>query len=34
LVGFNAGRPAIEIESWSDERILTTSLGVLGRLHW
>ena len=34
LVGFNAGRPAIEVESWSDERILTASLDVLGRLRW
>jgi monoamine oxidase len=34
LVGFNAGRPAVEIESWSDEQILTASLDVLGRLHW
>ena len=34
LVGFNAGRPAIELESWSDERILTASLDVLGRLRW
>ena len=34
LVGFNAGRPAVEVESWSDERILTASLDVLGRLRW
>jgi len=34
LVGFNAGRPAVEVGSWSDERILTASLDVLGRLRW
>ena len=34
LVGFNAGRPAIELGSWSDERILPASLDVLGRLRW
>jgi len=34
LVGFNAGRPAVEVGSWSDDRILTASLDVLGRLRW
>ena len=34
LVGFNAGRPAVEVGSWSDERILTASLDVLSRLRW
>lgn len=34
LVGFNAGRPADEIETWSDDETLATALDVLGRIQW
>ncbi len=34
LVGFNAGRPADEIEAWSDEETLDLALGTLGRIRW
>ena len=34
LVGFNAGRPADEIETWSDDETLATALDVLGRIRW
>ena len=34
LVGFNAGRSTADIGSWTDERILSASLDVLGSLHW
>ena len=34
LVGFNAGRPADEIETWSDAETLSAALDVLGRIQW
>ena len=34
LVGFNAGRPADEVERWSDDETLDAALGVLGRIRW
>lgn len=34
LVGFNAGRPAAEIESWSDDETLDAALDVLRRIRW
>lgn len=34
LVGFNAGRPADEVERWSDEETLDLALGTLGRIRW
>ncbi|SVC24005.1 uncharacterized protein METZ01_LOCUS276859, partial [marine metagenome] len=34
LVGFNAGRPADEMETWSDDETLAAALDVLGRIRW
>ncbi len=34
LVGFNAGRPADEMESWSDTETLAAALDILGRIRW
>ena len=34
LVGFNAGRPADEIESWSDDETLDLALGTVGMIRW
>ena len=34
LVGFNAGRPADEVERWSDDETLGAALGILERIRW
>ena len=34
LVGFNAGRPADEMEAWSDAETLQAALDVLGKIRW
>ncbi len=34
LVGFNAGRPADKVETWSDEETVTAALDVLEKIRW